>query len=81
MKDNSSLLKTLGKVLDYVARGEVSAGMVYATDAIKVERVKIAMRLPNKATSRWYPIAVIKGSKKENLGKALFRCFSEGNKL
>ncbi len=59
------------QVLDYVARGEVDAGMIYSTDAgIKAERVKIAMEAPERSHEPVvYPIAVIKGSKKEILGK------------
>jgi molybdate transport system substrate-binding protein len=59
------------QVLDYVARGEVDAGMVYSTDAaIKAERVKIVMEAPEQSHEPVvYPIAVIKGSKKEILGR------------
>jgi molybdate transport system substrate-binding protein len=59
------------QVLDYVARGEVDAGMVYATDApIKANRLKIAIEAPGQSHKPvLYPIAVIKGSRQENLGK------------
>lgn len=59
------------QVLDYVARGEVDAGMVYSTDAaIKADRVKIAMEASEQSHRPVvYPIAVTKGSKKEFLGK------------
>lgn len=48
--------------LDYVARGEVDAGFVYATDAaIMKDKVKVALEVPlNMAIS--YPIAKIKDS-------------------
>jgi molybdate transport system substrate-binding protein len=53
--------------LDYVARGEVDAGFVYATDAaIMPGRVKVVFDVPTK-TPITYPIAVVKGNGKENL--------------
>src|SRR5882672_5777464 len=53
--------------LDYVARGEVDAGFVYATDAaLMPDRVKISFEVPTK-TPITYPIAVVKGNGKENL--------------
>jgi len=45
--------------LDYVARGEVDAGFVYATDAIvQKDKVRVIARVPT-ATPISYPIAVI----------------------
>ncbi|NYH98020.1 molybdate ABC transporter substrate-binding protein [Cupriavidus plantarum] len=44
--------------LDYVARGEVDAGFVFATDAaVMPEKVKVAVRVPNR-TAVTYPIAI-----------------------
>lgn len=44
--------------LDYVARGEVDAGFVFATDAaIMPDKVKVAVRVPNR-TPVTYPIAI-----------------------
>ncbi|KOF54655.1 molybdate ABC transporter substrate-binding protein [Achromobacter sp. DMS1] len=44
--------------LDYVARGEVEAGFVFATDAaIMPDKVKVAVRVPSQ-TPVTYPIAV-----------------------
>ena len=44
--------------LDYVARGEVDAGFVFATDAaVMPEKVKVAVRVPNR-TPVTYPIAI-----------------------
>ncbi|MGK5021748.1 molybdate ABC transporter substrate-binding protein [Janthinobacterium lividum] len=48
--------------LDYVARGEVDAGFVYATDAaIMQDKVKVVLDVP-LASPVLYPIASIKGS-------------------
>jgi molybdate transport system substrate-binding protein len=47
------------QALDYVARQEVQAGFVYATDArLMPEQVQVAMTLPTPEPVR-YPIAVI----------------------
>lgn len=50
------------QALDYVARGEVDAGFVYATDAATHgNRVKKVMTVPT-TTPILYPIALVKGS-------------------
>jgi ABC-type molybdate transport system substrate-binding protein len=47
--------------LDYVARGEVDAGFVFATDAaVMPDKVKVAIRIPS--TPATYPIAVTSGT-------------------
>lgn len=50
------------QVLDYVARGEVDAGFVYATDAaIMPEKVKVAFTMPT-VDPILYPIAPVAGA-------------------
>lgn len=47
------------QALDYVARGEVEAGFVYATDAaIQKDKVKVAFTVPTE-TAITYPVAAI----------------------
>ncbi|WP_426469765.1 substrate-binding domain-containing protein, partial [Salmonella enterica] len=49
--------------LDYVARGEVDAGFVFATDAaVMPDKVKVALRIPS-TTPATYPIAVTAGTR------------------
>jgi molybdate transport system substrate-binding protein len=59
--------KTIGadnvrQALDYVARGEVDAGFVYATDAASMpDKVKVALTVPTRAPIL-YPVAPVAGS-------------------
>lgn len=66
--------KTIGaqsvrQVLDYVARGEVDAGFVYATDAvIMADKVRVLYTVPTP-TPILYPVASLKGSPDEAMAK------------
>ena len=54
--------QSVRQALDYVARGEVDAGFVYATDAaIMTDRVRVLFAAPTPAPIL-YPIATLKGS-------------------
>jgi len=49
------------QALDYVARGEVEAGFVYATDAaVQKDKVKVAFSVPTEVAIS-YPVAVVTG--------------------
>ncbi|EPR41766.1 molybdenum ABC transporter, periplasmic molybdate-binding protein [Desulfovibrio sp. X2] len=61
--------ESVRQVLDYVARGEVEAGFVYATDAKRDEgKVDVATVIALKKPVT-YPIAVLKSSKQSALAK------------
>ena len=56
------LAQNVRQSLDYVARGEVDAGFVYATDAQAMpDRVRRAFQMP-LSTGISYPLAMVKGS-------------------
>lgn len=59
--------------LDYVARGEVDAGFVYATDvAVMNDKVALAFEVPLDVAIS-YPIAVVKDSKNREEAKRFTR--------
>jgi molybdate transport system substrate-binding protein len=58
------------QALDYVARGEVDAGLVYATDAaIMADKVRVTAEIPTTSPIV-YPIALIKDSRNRALAEA-----------
>ena len=64
------------QVLDYVARKEVDAGIVYTTDAkSRAKDVKVIARAPAESHKPIiYPIAAIKGEKNEAAAKQFIAC-------
>lgn len=83
--DKRILTENVRQTLDYAARGEVDAGVVYMTDAMtRQQEVRIAAVAPEASHSPiLYPIAVIKGSKHEPAAR-LFVAFilgEEGQKI
>jgi molybdate transport system substrate-binding protein len=72
VKDKLIFAENVRQVLDYVARDEVDAGLVYSTDAMaRSKEVKAVMKLPEGSHQPVvYPIGVIKGTKVETLSRA-----------
>jgi molybdate transport system substrate-binding protein len=72
LRDKLILAENVRQVLDYVARGEVDAGLVYSTDAqTRIKEIKIILKAPEESHQPiLYPIGIIQGTKKENLAQA-----------
>ncbi|MFA5904824.1 MAG: molybdate ABC transporter substrate-binding protein [Desulfobacula sp.] len=72
LKDKFIYTENVRQVLDYVARNEVDAGVVYATDAAaRLKEVKIAATAPESSHQPVvYPVALVKGTKNESDAKA-----------
>ncbi len=62
--------ESVRQVLDYLARGEVDAGFVYATDAANMkDKVKVIAEIPLEESVS-YPIAVIADSRNKDAAQA-----------
>ena len=72
IKDKLIYAENVRQVLDYVARGEVDAGVVYATDAaVRGAEIHIIAEAPEASHKPVvYPMAVVKGTKNEAAAKA-----------
>lgn len=59
------------QILDYTARGEVDAGIVFATDAVPETGITVVEAAPAKShTPVLYPIAVTAGARNAGAGQA-----------
>jgi molybdate transport system substrate-binding protein len=69
LKNKLILSENVRQVLDYVARGEVDAGLVYSTDArTRVNEIKTISTAPEGSHQPiLYPIGIIRGTKNETL--------------
>jgi len=67
IKDKLVLGESVRQVLDYVARGEVDAGIVFSTDAMaRAKDVVVVMKAPaGSHVAVVYPIAIVRNSKNE----------------
>jgi len=85
LREKLIFAENVRQVLDYVARGEVDAGLVYSTDAmVRSKEVKVVMKLPESSHPPVvYPIGVIKGTKEESLSRAFVDLVvsAEGQKI
>jgi molybdate transport system substrate-binding protein len=85
IKDKLVFAENARQVLDYVARGEVDAGLVYSTDAmVRSKEVKVVMKLPEDSHQPVvYPMGVIKGTKLETLARGFvdFVISAEGQRI
>lgn len=70
-------------VLSWVAKGEVDAGVVYATDALVEERVKVAFAFsPSDYPAIVYPAAVVSHATRPEEGAAFLTfCLEQGQKV
>ena len=71
LREKLILAENVRQVLDYVARGECDAGLVYSTDArTRLKETKIISTAPEDSHRPiLYPIGIIQGTKKESLAK------------
>jgi len=71
VKEKLVFAEHVRQALDYVARNEVDAAMVYSTDAmIRPKEVRIVTKAPDKSHQPIvYPIAIVKRSRNQSLAK------------
>jgi len=85
IKDKLIYTENVRAALDYVARDEVDAGVVYTTDtATRSNEIKVIVTAPEASHKPVvYPIAVIKGTKSEKDAKAFISLVlsEEGKKI
>lgn len=66
----SSFGTNVTEVLNWVAEGSADAGIVYATDAARTDKVKVVSEAPpNSVKNPVYPVGVVKASTHQEAGK------------
>jgi len=85
IQDKLVFAENVRQVLDYVARNEADAGIVYSTDAaVRAKEVQVIMNAPDDSHQPVvYPIAAVKGTKHEDTAKGFiaFLISDQGNKI
>ena len=84
VKDRLVLCENVRQVMDYTARNEVDAGVVFRTDAANSKDLVIISEAPEQSHKPvLYVIAAIKGSKQEALAKEFISLLlsDEGRKI
>lgn len=77
LKPKLVLAKDVRQVLSYVETGNISAGLVYGTDAKVSDEVKVIATAPENSHSPIiYPVAVLKGSKNPDAAKEFVQFLS-----
>ena len=80
IKDKTIWAANVKQVLDYVFRGEVDAGFVYATDV--TERVEVARKVPESLHSPIiYSISVLKDSKNPDTSYRFVQFVAESDEI
>ncbi len=84
IQDKLVFAENVRQVLDYVARNEADAGIVYSTDAaVRAKEVQVIMNARKSHQPVVYPIAAVKGTKHEDTAKGFiaFIISDEGNRI
>ena len=85
VKSKLILAENVRQVLDYVARGETDAGIVYQTDTLAAkDQIRVVIKADEAShTPILYPVAVVSGSEKKHAARefAEFLVSAEGQKI
>ncbi|HHV65733.1 MAG TPA: molybdate ABC transporter substrate-binding protein [Peptococcaceae bacterium] len=66
----ASLGTNVTEVLNWVAEGSAEAGIVYSTDAVSTEKVKVVAEAPEGSVSKViYPVGIVKTGKNQEAAK------------